>query len=124
MATFTVPDTPEMNYVKVYNACIDVLIKAGAKFDVIAHDASTQAMRDDARAQSLTMLQELQLAKDRHSAWLDGTGPGIRAPDRDEVSEARGLVDDLAQVLAQEARFGALVDTATEAVDLLHHMHA
>jgi hypothetical protein len=124
MAKFNVPDTPEMNYVKAYNGCIDVLIKAGAKFDVIAHDASTQEMRDEARARSLEMERELQLAKDRHSDWLDGAGPAIHAPEPDEVARAKELAQELSAVLAQEAEFDAMVDTSEEAIDLLHQMHA
>jgi hypothetical protein len=124
MAMFNVPDTPEMKYVKAYNACIDVLIKAGVKFDVIAHDASAQVMRDKARARSLDMDRELQLAKDRHSAWLDGTGPAISAPDADKVARAKELAEEVSTILAQEQEFSALVDTATEAIDMLHQMHA
>jgi hypothetical protein len=91
---------------------------------VIAHDATTQAVRDDARARSLEMDRETQLAKDRHSAWLDGPGPAIQPPSDDDVARAKELSDEVSTILAQEAQFNALVATATEAADLLHQMHA
>jgi hypothetical protein len=122
MATFVVPDTPEMRYVRAYNATVHSLTTAAAKFDVISQDGETAAVRNEARAKSLEALLELQLAKDQHDAIMLGQ-TSINPPSAEQVAHTIAIAAALAEIAASEKKFAAILGLFKAAVDAIGEIH-
>jgi hypothetical protein len=123
MATLIIPDSPEMRYVRAYNATVKSLTQAAALFDVISQDGPTAAIRNDARARSTEALLDLELIKDQHDAVMVGDA-GINPPSAEQVQRTIAIATELAEITAAEMRFTAILNLFTEAVDAINKIHA
>ena len=123
MATFVVPDTPEMHYVRAYNATVDALTRAAALFHLISQDGLTTAIRNEARAKSMEALLELELIKDQHDAVMAGQA-GINPPSAAQVQRTIVIAQELAAITAAEKKFAAILNFFTEAVNAINATHA
>jgi hypothetical protein len=122
MPTFVDPDTPQMRYVRAFNATVDVLTRAAALFDVISQDGSTASLRNDARAKSTEALLDLELVRDQHDAVMAGNA-AINAPSPAQVQRTIDIATELAQTTASEKKFAAILKLFTQAVDAINAIH-
>lgn len=114
--------SPEVLYIRDYQATAKICSQAMAKFDVLASDLPTAAGRADARARSMQADQELQLVRELHDTVVDGK-MAINPPSDTQVAATLKLADDLAKISAQAANFNAIVDIFVKAGTAFNAIH-
>lgn len=114
--------SPEVLYIRDYQATAKICSQAMAKFDVLAGDLPTATGRADARARSMQADQELQLVRELHDTVVDGNMT-IHPPSVPQVAATLKLADDLTKLSAQEENFNAIVDIFVKAGTAFNGIH-
>lgn len=102
-----------MAYVEAYFATVDLIADALYKYDLLASDAPTGALRSYFRARSLEAQRDLELLKNKRRAFLNGTSR-IRPPSQAVVDAAVERAERLAEILAEQAQADAIIQLATD----------
>jgi hypothetical protein len=112
-----------VNYLTEYFATVDVLTEAMETYKSLAEDADTAGERSAFRAEALKAQGELELLKSKRIAFMSEQTP-IDPPSDQAVAEAQQRAHRLANVIAADAKFDAVLRIANEALQAFETVQA
>ena len=109
-------EAERLAYVDAYFATGDLLTDALFKFDLLATDAPTIALRSHYRAQALTAQREHELLKNKRRAFRSGIAK-VNPPSKQAVDAAVKRTEKLAAIIASQATANAIIDLVTKGLE-------
>ena len=106
-----------LRYLQLYFATVDLVSEALGKFQILAVDATTVSQRSLYRAKALEAERDLELLKNQRRAFLQEEA-AIRPPSEATVREAEERAQKLAEVVATEAKAGAVINLVTQGMQV------
>ncbi len=108
-------------YMRMYFATVDLMREALYKYDALASNGKTVAVRSLYKAKALEAERDIELLANKRRAFLSGIG-SMSPPTQAMVDITILYATQLSKILAKEASGAAIITFATNAINAFNEI--